>query len=64
MFKKIAFILALILVTTSGYAQEGWCWQNVLPQGHDLHAVWFADADTGWAVGYGGTGLFTAGVYL
>jgi len=60
MLKKSCLIFGLMLMMTSSYAQEGWYWQNPLPQGHDLHAVWFADADTGWAVGYGGTVLFTA----
>ncbi|MDX1547235.1 MAG: YCF48-related protein [Rhodothermales bacterium] len=38
----------------------GWTWQNPLPQGNTLHAVHFADAASGWAVGDAGTILHTA----
>ncbi len=32
-----------------------WCWQNPLPQGHYLIAIWGVDANNIWAVGEGGT---------
>jgi photosystem II stability/assembly factor-like uncharacterized protein len=37
----------------------GWAWQTPLPQGNDLHAVSFADATHGWAVGSCGAILAT-----
>ncbi len=33
----------------------GWCWQNPLPQGNNLNAVWSADSNNSWAVGVAGT---------
>jgi len=41
-----------LLITITAFAQpSGWIWQNPLPQGSDLSAVWFTDANTGTAVG-------------
>ena len=38
-----------------GICSEGdWCWQNPLPQGNTLYAMWGADATHVWAVGDGG----------
>jgi photosystem II stability/assembly factor-like uncharacterized protein/putative cell wall-binding protein len=39
---------------------QTWSWRNPLPQGNDLSAVHFADANTGWTVGLVGTILKTA----
>ena len=41
------------------FAQEGWFWQNPLPQGNDLLSVSFFDSETGFAIGLGGTILRT-----
>jgi hypothetical protein len=32
----------------------GWCWEQPLPQGEDLHAIWGRDEHDVWAVGTGG----------
>ena len=41
-------------------SQQGWAWQNPLPQGNAIHAVRFAaDKLSGWAVGAGGVILRT-----
>ncbi len=34
---------------------QGWCWENPLPQGNSLRAVWAASATEAWAVGDVGT---------
>jgi hypothetical protein len=34
---------------------NGWCWENPLPQGHDLNAIWGTAPDDVWAVGDAGT---------
>ena len=65
---KNATVLVLVLALCLGvtlvcggmaFAQEGWYWQNPLPQGNTLTAVSFTDANTGTAVGRGGTILHT-----
>jgi len=52
MFKNIFIILGLILLVTSGYAQDGW---NLQDSGtdRDVICVHFIDADTGWVAGGG-----------
>jgi hypothetical protein len=42
-----------------GSDPSGWFWQNPLPQGNWLNGVSFTDANTGTAVGSGGTILRT-----
>ncbi len=42
---------------------DGWCWENPLPQGNTLRAVWAASPTAVWAVGDHGTLLFHNGVY-
>ena len=44
---------------TGGSGRSGWFWQNPLPQGDTLSGVSFVDANTGTAVGGGGTILRT-----
>jgi photosystem II stability/assembly factor-like uncharacterized protein/putative cell wall-binding protein len=46
-------------VRPSAGVSQTWSWQNPLPQGNYLRSVDFTDADTGWAVGDGGTILRT-----
>ena len=36
---------------------DGWCWQNPLPQGNVLEALWVRTPTDVWAVGWGGTVL-------
>ena len=45
------FFIALILLQPITLAQEGWFWQNPLPQGNFLYSVDFVSELTGWAVG-------------
>jgi photosystem II stability/assembly factor-like uncharacterized protein len=58
--KKIFFSFFLsFLLQQSTLTQEGWFWQNPLPQGNHLIDVHFTDQNYGWAVGYIGTILKT-----
>lgn len=41
----------LSLLTNQSFAQQGWFWQNPLPQGNPLYGISFTDANTGTAVG-------------
>ena len=56
--KKIVFVFAFFL-TISFQTNAQWEWQNPKPQGNTLTSVYFADDQTGWAVGYAGTILKT-----
>ena len=49
----LLFIAILFLQFTS-LAQQGWFWQNPLPQGNPLYGVSFTDANNGTAVGWDG----------
>ena len=54
--KKIIFSFAvIILYSLTALAQEGWFWQNPLPQGNDLNDVWVLNQDIIFAVGDKGT---------
>ena len=57
MKKKINILCYLFLLPISfpTYSQEGWFWQNPLPQGNHLTDVYFIDSTFGTAVGYLGT---------
>jgi len=62
MNKKIStrfFLLALVPIvvntSTSNEVYASWKWQNPLPQGNILTAVWLADQDHIYALGYGST---------
>jgi len=46
-----------MFISAIAFAQ--WKWQNPLPQGNYLSCVKFVDANTGYAVGSGGTILKT-----
>jgi photosystem II stability/assembly factor-like uncharacterized protein len=59
MFKKIVIILGLLFVATTNFAQQGWFWQNPLPQGNSLNSIYFVDENTGWVAGAYGTILHT-----
>ena len=56
---QLLLLTAVITAHDHLFAQSGWFWQNPLPQGNDLLAVSFTDANTGTAVGSGGTILRT-----
>ena len=56
-----AILLCLLFGTAIHATAQGistgdgtWVWQNPLPQGNTLNAVWGADANHVWAVGNGG----------
>ena len=50
---KISLLVSILSITIS--AQDGWFWQNPLPQGNDLSSVHFVDEYVGWAIGKFGT---------
>jgi photosystem II stability/assembly factor-like uncharacterized protein len=52
------FFFAIFLSNT--YAQQGWFWQNPLPQGNTLYDVFFLNSSEGWAVGENGTIIHTS----
>ncbi len=53
--KRFFLICALLSIPLlKGYSQNGWVWQNPLPQGNDLNDVYMFDASTAIAVGNGG----------
>jgi len=51
--KKITLSCLVLLSFIFAYPQ--WTWQNPLPQGNDLHGIFFTDALTGYSVGKWGT---------
>ena len=55
---SLLFIAFLLLQFTT-LAQQGWFWQNPIPQGNVLNSVKFTNSTTGWAVGGSGTILKT-----
>lgn len=57
--KKIAIVLILMVISATSYGQDGWVWQNPLPQGNALEGVYFTDASNGWSVGDNGTIMHT-----
>ena len=55
--KKISIILGFSLISILAFPQ--WKWQNPLPAGNPLYAVFFTDAAHGYAAGEAGTILKT-----
>lgn len=54
--KKLILNISLIFfISASIEAQEGWFWQNPLPQDNTLYSVEFVNELTGWTVGANGT---------
>jgi len=61
-FKNYSFIIIIslsLIFFSSIVGQEGWYWQNPLPQGNNLHDVFFPFSNIGWAVGDYGTILYS-----
>jgi photosystem II stability/assembly factor-like uncharacterized protein len=59
-FKDVFCVTAIVIILIflpNLFAQEGWVWQNPLPQGNRLYDVHFISnpAGYGWAVGIDGT---------
>jgi photosystem II stability/assembly factor-like uncharacterized protein len=48
--KRFAF--SLLLLPSFIYAQEGWIWQNPLPQGNDMSCLQFVNSATAYALCY------------
>ena len=58
--QRIATVSVILLsLCTNLNGQDGWVWQNPLPQGNDLLNVQLIDQNTGFAVGRHGTLLKT-----
>ncbi len=57
---KYLFFILFVLLIINTYAQQGWFWQNPLPQGNPLLSVSFFDSETGVVVGKNGTFLKTS----
>ncbi len=55
--KKLSFILSLSLISILAFPQ--WKWQNPIPAGNPLYAVFFTDPAHGYAAGDAGTVLKT-----
>jgi hypothetical protein len=55
--KNLYSLFIALFFVNAALAQ--WHWQNSLPQGNSLSSIFFADANTGYAVGYNGTILTT-----
>jgi photosystem II stability/assembly factor-like uncharacterized protein len=49
------FFITFLLLQPKIFSQEGWYWQNPLPQGNTLYSSFFIDSDHGTAVGEFGT---------
>ena len=59
MKKYHLIIIAFFILQQSITAQQGWFWQNPLPQGNPLYGVSFTDSNNGTTVGSAGTILRT-----
>ena len=55
----LILITALLFSLNQAQSQQGWFWQNPLPQGNTLLSFHSINASTGWAVGEFGTILKT-----
>ena len=59
--KTKIFILLILLFESFSYSQQsGWFWLNPLPQGNDVNAMKFINANTGYIAGFSGTVLRTS----
>jgi len=55
----LIIVFVLLIFTINIKAQQGWFWQNPLPQGNDLKDVWVFDENNAVAVGDAGTVIKT-----
>jgi len=55
MIKLIITLILCIGTQSISYSQNGWFWQNPLPQGSSLNSVKFINSQTGIAVGFFGS---------
>ena len=54
--KKLVFTFLLLSISTLNfYAQQGWFWQNPLPQGNYLSGITFTENNTSYLIGANGT---------
>ena len=56
---KFIIVLSLLLISIPINAQQGWFWQNPLPQGNTLRDVHIFNTDVAIAIGYNGIILKT-----
>ena len=59
MKKLLLLFVAFFLFQLTTFAQEGWFWQNPLPQGNALRDIYVFDENTAIAVGNAGTVIKT-----
>jgi len=55
MIRLIITLILCICFQSISYSQNGWFWQNPLPQGNSLNSIIFVNAQTVIAAGYWGT---------
>ena len=55
----LLLFVAFFLLQPTTFAQEGWFWQNPLPQGNNLQDIYVFDENTAIAVGNVGTVIKT-----
>jgi photosystem II stability/assembly factor-like uncharacterized protein len=53
-------LFAIVLLLLANAAQAQWQWLNPLPEGNELFAATFIDADNGWVVGGNGAVMRTS----
>ena len=59
---SVVLALAVILISPlSAAGQDGWTWQNPLPQGNNLNGIWGSSAGNIFAVGDAGTIIHSDG---
>ncbi len=59
MKSKFIIVLFFLLLNLPLSAQEGWFWQNPLPQGNDLNEVCFVNENIGYVIGENNTYMKT-----
>ena len=59
--KKLFYTSFTIILVVSSllYSQQGWFWQNPIPQGNHLFDISFFNENIGYAVGFAGTVIKT-----
>ena len=53
--KKYTFSLLILFITLNIQSQQGWFWQNPLPQGNYLSGITFTENNTSYLIGANGT---------
>ena len=58
-FLNYFYLWLLVVFCSANSNAQNWNWQNPLPQGANLYSVYFANANTGYSVGFDGVILKT-----